>query len=86
MLLPISSTVPLRTTISSKSHLTERLDSIRILRTPSFASGSAAGLLGLTQGSGAIDFSPGGQHPSIEQWMTNVLLHDTNQFGQSSRI
>ena len=50
--------------------------------TLSFASGSAAGLLGLTQESGAIDSSPGGQHPSIEQWMTNVLLHETNQFGQ----
>ena len=47
----------------------------------SFASGSAADLLGLSQASGAINSSPGGIHESIAQYMDSVL-NELNQFGQ----
>ena len=48
----------------------------------SYVRGSTAATeLGLTQQSGAIDLSPGGQHESVAQYMDNVL-NETNQFGQ----
>ena len=48
----------------------------------SYVGGStAAAALGLTQQSGAIDSSPGGEHESVAQYMDNVL-NETNQFGQ----
>ena len=50
--------------------------------TLSFASGSAADLLGLSQAYGAMDSSPGGQHLSINKYMSNILTKETNQFGQ----
>ncbi len=43
-------------------------------------SGTAADQLGLSQASGAIDSSPGGQHPTIAQFMNNTL-HEKDQFG-----
>ncbi len=43
-------------------------------------SGTAADQLGLSQTSGAIDSSPGGQHPTIAQFMNNTL-HEKDQFG-----
>jgi hypothetical protein len=47
----------------------------------SYMSGSAADALGLTQASGAIDSSPGGQHPTIAQFLNNIVQNETNQFG-----
>ena len=47
----------------------------------SYMSGTAAAALGLTQASGAIDSSPGGQHPTVAQFMNNLVQHETNQFG-----
>jgi hypothetical protein len=48
--------------------------------TLSYASGPAADALGLSQATRAQLSSPGGQHPSVPQFMHNVLLeHD--QFG-----
>jgi hypothetical protein len=49
--------------------------------TLSYMSGTAAAALGLTQASGAIDTSPGGQHPSVSDFMTNLVQNETNQFG-----
>ena len=51
-------------------------------------SGTAAAALGLTQASGAIDSSPGGQHPTTAQFMNNIVQNETNQFGsfQSQRF
>jgi hypothetical protein len=47
----------------------------------SYVSGTAAAALGLTLASGAIDSSPGGQHPSVAKFMDNLLQNETNQFG-----
>ncbi len=47
----------------------------------SYMSGTAAAALGLTQASGAIDSSPGGQHPTMAQFLTNIVQNETNQFG-----
>ena len=47
----------------------------------SYMSGTAAAALGLTQASGAIDSSPGGQHPTTAQFMNNIVQNETNQFG-----
>ena len=47
----------------------------------SYMSGTAAAALGLTQASGAIDSSPGGQHPTMAQFMNNLVQNETNQFG-----
>jgi hypothetical protein len=47
----------------------------------SFMSGTAAAALGLTQASGAIDSSPGGQHPTKGQFMTSIVQNETGQFG-----
>jgi Protein of unknown function (DUF3383) len=57
--------------------------------TLSFASGTAADLLGLGEhsprdpstGIGALDASPGGQHPSIDTFMNDIVTNYTNQFG-----
>ena len=50
--------------------------------TLSFASGSAADLLGLSQAYGAMDSSPGGQHPSINTYMSNIINNEKNQLGE----
>ena len=47
----------------------------------SYMSGTAAAALGLTQASGAIDSSPGGQHPTTAQFMNSILQNETNEFG-----
>ena len=46
----------------------------------SYASGSAADALGLSQGFGAMLSSPGGQHESIAQYMDD-LVNETDQYG-----
>jgi hypothetical protein len=47
----------------------------------SFASGSAADLLGLSQSSGAMDSSPGGQRTSILQMMDQFIALAPDPFG-----
>jgi hypothetical protein len=47
----------------------------------SYVSGTAAAALGLTQTSGAIDSSPGGQHPTTAQFMNDVVQNEYGQFG-----
>ncbi len=47
----------------------------------SYMSGTAAAALGLTQASGVIDSSPGGQHLSMSEFMNNVVQNETSQFG-----
>jgi hypothetical protein len=49
--------------------------------TISYASGQAATELDLTAATKAIDSSPGGQHPTISQWMNQVLLLTDSDFG-----
>src|SRR5205807_2492664 len=49
--------------------------------TLSYASGTAADALGLTQASGAVDTSPGGQHPTVSEFLTSVVQNETSQFG-----
>ena len=49
--------------------------------TLSYASGTAAAALGLTQASGAIDTSPGGQHPTVPDFLNNLVENETGQFG-----
>ncbi len=51
----------------------------QISNTMSFASGSA--LLGLSQASGAIDSSPGGQHPTTDQYLNSVYSDMGGNFG-----
>ena len=46
-----------------------------------YMTGTAADALGLSQVSGAILSSPGGQHPSIAQMMDNIIRNETDQFG-----
>jgi Protein of unknown function (DUF3383) len=46
-----------------------------------YMSGTAAAALGLTQASGAIDSSPGGQHPSTSEFMNNLVQNENSQFG-----
>ena len=43
----------------------------------SYVSGTAAAALGLTQASGAIDSSPGGQHPTTAEFMNNLVQNET---------
>ena len=47
----------------------------------SYMSGTAAAALGLTQASGAIDSSPGGQQLTQAQFMNNLVQNETSQFG-----
>jgi len=47
----------------------------------SYMSGTAAAALGLTQASGAIDSSPGGQHPTTAQFMNDIVQNEYGQFG-----
>ncbi len=47
----------------------------------SYMSGTAAAALGLTQASGAINSSPGGQHPSVSEFMNNLVQNENSQFG-----
>ncbi len=48
----------------------------------SYMGGTAADALGLTQASGAINSSPGGQHLSVANYMNHIVQDETNQFGQ----
>jgi Protein of unknown function (DUF3383) len=52
----------------------------------SYMGGTAAAALGLTQASGAIDSSPGGQHMSVANYMNDIVQNETNQFGQPVRF
>jgi hypothetical protein len=52
----------------------------------SYMSGTAADALGLTQASGAIDSTPGGQHPSTAQYMNNIVQNETDQFGNPVQL
>ena len=52
----------------------------------SYMSGTAADALGLTQASGAINSTPGGQHPTTAQYLNNIVQNETTssanrQFG-----
>ncbi|HKI20195.1 MAG TPA: hypothetical protein VKA15_20060, partial [Isosphaeraceae bacterium] len=47
----------------------------------SYVSGTAAAALGLTQASGAIDSSPGGQHLSVSAFMNDLVQNEISQFG-----
>ena len=47
----------------------------------SYMSGTAADALGLTQASGAINSTPGGQHPTTAQYINSIVQNETNQFG-----
>ena len=47
----------------------------------SYMTGTAATALRLAQGSGAINSSPGGQHPSIATFMYDIIHNETDQFG-----
>ena len=49
-----------------------------------YMSGTAAAALGLTQASGAVDSSPGGQHDTTAQYMNNIVQNETNQFGSEA--
>ncbi len=49
--------------------------------TLSYMSGTAAAALGLTQESGAIDSTPGGQPPPPSAFMSNVVQNENGQFG-----
>ena len=43
--------------------------------------GTAAAALGLTQASGALDSTPGGQQTSATAFMNNLVQNETSQFG-----
>ena len=47
----------------------------------SYMSGTAAAALGLTQASGAINSSPGGQHHVGAAFMNNLVQNENSQFG-----
>src|SRR5271166_983682 len=47
----------------------------------SYMSGTAAAALGLTQESGAIDSSPGGQNLSEPEFMNDLVQYENSQFG-----
>ena len=47
----------------------------------SYMSGTAAAALGLTQASGAINSTPGGQHPTVSEFMNNLVQNEYSQFG-----
>ena len=49
--------------------------------TLSFASGTVADELGLTQASGALDSSPGGASQSASVYMNNLVQNEYSQFG-----
>ena len=46
----------------------------------SYMSGTAATALGLTQESGAINSSPGGQQPTASEFMNNLVQNEDSQF------
>jgi hypothetical protein len=46
----------------------------------SYMGGTAAAALGLTQASGGLDSSPGGQQPSAAAFMNNLVQNETSQF------
>ena len=52
----------------------------------SYMSGTAAAALGLTQASGAINSSPGGQQPSVSEFMNNLVQNENSQFGSFQNI
>ena len=47
----------------------------------SYMSGTAAAALGLTQASGAINSTPGGQQPTVSEFMNNLVQNENSQFG-----
>jgi hypothetical protein len=47
----------------------------------SYAGGTAAAALGLTQASGALDSTPGGQQTSAAAFMNNLVQNENGQFG-----
>ena len=47
----------------------------------SYMGGTAAAALGLTQASGALDSTPGGQQTSAAAFMNNLVQNETSQFG-----
>ena len=47
----------------------------------SYMGGTAAAALGLTQASGALDFTPGGQLTSAAAFMNNLVQNEDSQFG-----
>ena len=47
----------------------------------SYASGTAAAALGLTQASGAVDSTPGGQPPPAAAFLNNLVENENVQFG-----
>ena len=47
----------------------------------SYASGTAAAALGLTQASGAVDTTPGGQPPPAAAFLNNLVQNENAQFG-----
>ena len=47
----------------------------------SYASGTAAAALGLTQASGAVDSTPGGQPPPAAAFLNNLVQNENVQFG-----
>jgi hypothetical protein len=47
----------------------------------SYATGSVADVLGLSQASGARLSSPGGQHVSVASYMNDIIANELDQFG-----
>ena len=47
----------------------------------SYASGTAAAALGLTQASGAVNSTPGGQPPPAAAFLNNLVQNENVQFG-----
>jgi hypothetical protein len=47
----------------------------------SYMGGTAAAALGLTQASGALDSTPGGQQTSASEFMNNLVQNENGQFG-----
>src|SRR3984957_2085704 len=83
---------PLTVTLESDVGATENNDYFKISTngdflhdhnpsTLSFMSGTAAAALGLTQASGAIDSTPGGELPLPSAFMNNLVQNENGQFG-----
>jgi hypothetical protein len=52
----------------------------------SYMGGTAAAALGLTQESGALDSTPGGQQTSAAAFMDNLVQNENNQFGSFEAV
>jgi hypothetical protein len=83
---------PLTVTLESDVGATENNDYFKISTkgdflhdhnpsTLSFMTGTAAAALGLTQASGAIDSTPGGELPLPSAFMNNLVQNENGQFG-----